>query len=271
MEVVVRCTGFEDVVVGIDADTTLDDLRDGAVAELGIKPSVVQLNLRIGVHGTNLVCDSDVHRLSDGDVVDAVAVRVPQVNPHAAEARSTTLHNRIRRNATKEVFTYLSGIVGPVPDVNLPSGEPLQETPLQLAVLEYNPKVCRALIAAGADVDAVARDSSTALHLAARQDAVECAMVLLEHEADIHGVDQKGFTPIHVAAAFGAFRVASELLEKGADVQALTTGGMTPLHLCPASRVAVARALIQRGADQEAEDASGKTPVRFPMIRAPGI
>lgn len=78
----------------------------------------------------------------------------------------------------------------------------------------------RALIAAGADVDArfVGPHTETALHWAASSDDLEALDALLDGGADIEadGAVIGGGTPLADAVAFGQWKAARRLLERGA-------------------------------------------------------
>jgi truncated hemoglobin YjbI len=90
--------------------------------------------------------------------------------------------------------------------------------------------VVRALMDAGADVnadDGVKR--CTALHMAARRDAVEIAGALLDCGARIEARDSLGDTPLRRAVNCGQRQVASLLVSRGADVHSIGSKGLTPL------------------------------------------
>jgi ankyrin repeat protein len=79
------------------------------------------------------------------------------------------------------------------------------------------PEVVRALVRAGADVNAcggVARP--TALHMAARRGHVEIARALLDSGAAVNARDRKGDTPLQRAINCRKNGVSQLLLERGA-------------------------------------------------------
>jgi hypothetical protein len=82
--------------------------------------------------------------------------------------------------------------------------------------------VVRALLAAGADVDArgSGRVTETPLHWAASSDDVAAIDALLDAGADIEarGAVIAGGTPLEDAVAFGQWKAARRLLERGATV-----------------------------------------------------
>ncbi len=85
-----------------------------------------------------------------------------------------------------------------------------------------NPATVRALVAAGADVDArfTGPHHETPLHWAASSDDVEVLDALLDAGADIEatGAVIAGGTPLTDAVAFGQWAAARRLVERGAHV-----------------------------------------------------
>jgi ankyrin repeat protein len=88
------------------------------------------------------------------------------------------------------------------------------------------PAVVKALIAAGADLDAPVEGSwhsETPLHWAASSDDVEVAEALIAGGANIEatGASIAGGTPLDDAVGYGCWRVARLLVERGAKVEKL--------------------------------------------------
>ncbi|XP_063710850.1 ankyrin repeat and EF-hand domain-containing protein 1-like isoform X2 [Symsagittifera roscoffensis] len=77
------------------------------------------------------------------------------------------------------------------------------DTPLQVAAHDGCIKVCKALIGAGARVDAVNRKRLTAAHFAAKAGHIEVLQVLTAHGAAMDQQDTLGNTPLHYAAMSG--------------------------------------------------------------------
>ena len=81
---------------------------------------------------------------------------------------------------------------------------------------ETGPEVVRALVRAGADVDACCGVTrATALHMAARRGHVEIARALLDSGAEVNARDRKGDTPLQRAINCRKNGVAQFLLERG--------------------------------------------------------
>ncbi len=114
----------------------------------------------------------------------------------------------------------------------------------------------RALIAAGADVDATTRlGAYTPLHLAAAAGRGDAARALIDAGADVHATTETGdVVALHFAAAAGDPTLVRALLAAGADVDARESSrGQTPLVFAVAEdRLDAVRALLEGGADVEA-------------------
>lgn len=125
--------------------------------------------------------------------------------------------------------------------------------PLALAVFFGHPETAEVLLAAGAEVNAVTRESMklTALNSAAASRQVTIARMLLAHGANVDARAENDFTPLHEAAANGDLEFATLLLEHGANVNAKTKEGKTPLAFAAErKRTEMAEFLKQHGAAQ---------------------
>lgn len=92
-------------------------------------------------------------------------------------------------------------------------------TALHLAAFFSRPDVARALVAAGADARAVARNPSRVepIHSAAAAGQIEIVELLLRAGADPNARQHGGFTPLHSAALQGNAPLVRALLAGGAD------------------------------------------------------
>lgn len=134
------------------------------------------------------------------------------------------------------------------------------QTPLMWATAQGHPDAMRALIEAGAAVDArstiiawerqntseprakwLPPGGLTPLLFAAREGCVACVRVLADAGADIDLVDADQYTPLILALINGHFDVAGLLIDLGADVDAKDKVGRTAMwaavdaHTMPAS------------------------------------
>jgi ankyrin repeat protein len=97
-------------------------------------------------------------------------------------------------------------------------------TPLQIASKGGNAAVVRALINAGADVNAVTTSGATALHLAAASGNADAVTALIEKGANVNAKESEwGQTPLVFAAEYDRADVIRVLLKHGADANAHTT------------------------------------------------
>lgn len=90
--------------------------------------------------------------------------------------------------------------------------------------------VARALIAAGADVNASRGvKQCTPLHMAARRGHLGIANALIERGADIEARDSLGETPLRRAVNCNRLEVAALLLDRGADRHSVGSRRLTPV------------------------------------------
>lgn len=123
--------------------------------------------------------------------------------------------------------------------------------PLGLAAFFKHPETARALLDAGADVNAQARNAMKvrAIPAAAAAAQLEIARMLIERNADVNARQQAGLTPLHEAAATGQVEFARLLLDHGADLNAKADDGKTALAFAvQAGQEEAARFLRGRGA-----------------------
>ncbi len=123
------------------------------------------------------------------------------------------------------------------------------ETALMWAAAQRHPEMVAALIAAGADVNAMStvvhweRQTTaeprekwlppggfTPLLFAARENCVACVKVLAEHGANLNLADPDGITPMVNSIINGHYDVAALLLEKGADPNLFDKTGRAALY-----------------------------------------
>ena len=135
------------------------------------------------------------------------------------------------------------------------------------AAMRGDAAAVRALIEAGADVNAALGDGMTALHWSAERGDSDVASMLLTAGAQAESTTRLGaYRPLHLAARGGHTSVVRELLEAGATPNpGTTTGDVVPLHLAAASGSASSVAvLIEYGAEVDrSETAWGQTPLMF--------
>jgi ankyrin repeat protein len=95
-----------------------------------------------------------------------------------------------------------------------------RHTPLMLAHLTPDPKVIRALLAAGASVSTDNNLGEAALHCLPQDptSSLECVKLLVSYGADVNHRDSRGSAPILRGAQYGLLDVVEFLLSAGADI-----------------------------------------------------
>ena len=105
--------------------------------------------------------------------------------------------------------------------------------PLGLAAFFGHLDAVRALIAAGADVHAVARNAFKVqpIHAAAASRNLDIVRAVLEAGADPNVPQQQGFVPLHEAGTNGNRALAELLIEHGADPHQANEAGKSSIDL----------------------------------------
>jgi ankyrin repeat protein len=117
------------------------------------------------------------------------------------------------------------------------------------------------LIARGANLEAKTVDGRTVLHLAATHpDGASRLAVLLDAGADPNAKNLVGATPLMAAVGAG-LEQTKLMLAKGADVNAKTGTGATPLMTAAGRDSRIAALLIEKGADVKSRTKRGETPL----------
>jgi hypothetical protein len=150
-------------------------------------------------------------------------------------------------------------------DVNI--ADDVGQTALMRAAFPpFNREKFRALVAAGADVEARRNDGMTGLLIACAGGESAAAAEWVRAGADIHARGPENCTPLLLAARWP--RIVELLLAAGADVTAADDDGHTALAyaviqqcaVTPAEEQEAVRLLLQAGADPNQPDAEGRTP-----------
>jgi ankyrin repeat protein len=113
----------------------------------------------------------------------------------------------------------------------------------------------RKQIAAGADVNALEPDGTSALLWAAYQSSPELVGMLLAAGADPNVANEFGVTPLLQASRYGDAATMAVLLKGGADIATATRDGETPLMASArAGSVSAVKLLLDNGADPSATE-----------------
>jgi len=126
----------------------------------------------------------------------------------------------------------LSGILSTHPDAAKGHDASFNDsTPLHVAVGEGEAACAAALLASGADANAVDCEKRTPLHQVEHDCPGPLAAAVVAGGADLNARDARGWTPLHCAAAMQAVDVVAVLLGAGADANAASEDGLTPLQI----------------------------------------
>jgi hypothetical protein len=134
------------------------------------------------------------------------------VNKRDPKRGQTALH----KAAYNDKPVTLKALIEAGADVNAQGSNNMGSTPLSFATQAGNPMIVMELIKAGADVNLARDDGTTPLHMAARYGYEGCAAVLIHAGADVHRRTNTGTTPIKLAIDNEHEKIAKLLRQLGA-------------------------------------------------------
>ena len=155
---------------------------------------------------------ADAAMRQDIDAVQDLIVR--GADPDAAHGDGMTALHWAAQQGDVDIVALLLGAEADV-EARTRLGN---HTPLHVGSRSAQPRVVRALLAAGADARAVTTTGATALHFAAGSGNAEAVAALLDHGADANAREPVwGQTPLMFAAAAARTGTIAVLLARGAD------------------------------------------------------
>ena len=135
--------------------------------------------------------------------------------------------------------------------------------PLHQAILRKRTEIARALIQAGADVNAIDSSQRTPVHLAVVRNLPGLIASLANAGAKLNEQDAAGWTPLHWAAAKDQLEMTQALIAAGADAHARSAQGGTILHEAAATGGgAIVQLCLEQGVDPNAVASDGGTALQ---------
>ncbi|MCJ1384369.1 hypothetical protein MMC17_007485 [Xylographa soralifera] len=107
----------------------------------------------------------------------------------------------------------------------------ITETALHITVGLDQGRIAKALIVAGANIEAPRDDGQTPLHVASLEGSTRSVEILIAHGANPNTVDANSQTPLHLALRESHDVSADHLIRAGANVNAKNRDGVTPLMI----------------------------------------
>lgn len=181
----------------------------------------------------------------------------------AAPALAGEFHEAVRSGDLARVQQMLAH------DADL-AGQPeaesqFQDLPLHIAARQGHVEIARALLQAGAAVDAGDTDQSTALDVAALFNQAEVLTLLLDHGADMNHRDNNGAYSLSFAMTRGNRECVDILLARGVDAENIELrGGVTLLHAAArGGMLDLCQRFADGGADIDVRSDRGQTPLHW--------
>ncbi|XP_073696004.1 histone-lysine N-methyltransferase EHMT1a isoform X3 [Garra rufa] len=140
---------------------------------------------------------------------------------------STCLHLAARGGHTG-VLQYLVSM----PSIDVNCKDDGGWAPLTWATENTNLEQVKMLISAGADVQIRDKEENVCLHWAAFSGCDEIAQLLLDKRSDLHAVNIHGDSPLHIAVRQNQLDCVMLFLSRGADVNLKNKDSETPLDCC---------------------------------------
>ena len=151
---------------------------------------------------------------------------------------------------------------------NIEASGPAGGTALHRAALAGNVATAKELVNWGADVHAVNVSEQTPLHICAEQippvsgsTTTAMIMCLLDAGANINAPEYMGWSPLHSAVSSSNLEAIEALLAARANVDAKAVGGATPLHFAVPLCPTITGVLLAGGANPNARTNRDETPL----------
>ena len=201
----------------------------------------------------------------DSELNDAIVAndldRVRYLLAHGAHADATdgdgfTALINATRFGFLDIAAYLADHKA---DVNLRDHN--SWTPLMWGSWGDKPDMVAMLIHHGSKIDAIDNDGLTPLAIASQNAKIKAAKALVTAGADVNApIAQGGYTPLMLASISGSTDLAAVLIDHGALVNAVNPGGVTALMIAvAANHPNLAALLLKFGADVNARSEDGRT------------
>ena len=139
---------------------------------------------------------------------------------------------------------------------------------LILGVLYGNSRQVASALRKGANANAHFRKRTVLLY-AIQEGHLNIMKALMRAGASLDAKDDEGFIPLCQAVGGGNLELVSFLLKSGANVNGRESSCGTPLHMaCAWRHLKIDRVLLAYGADPLARDKDGHTPIDFTKIKS---
>ena len=162
----------------------------------------------------------------------------------------------LHKEAAKGDADAIRALVAAGADVNAP--DKMDATPLVWAAIGGHVGAIRALIEAGAEVNARPNTIDPPLHFAALHDNAEAIRALVEAGAEVNAKVGRGTAALHLASGAGGADAALALIEAGNGTTNVNVKGpsdSTPLHdAATHNNAAAIRVLADAGGDVDARE-----------------
>uniref|UniRef100_A0A914DMY8 KAP NTPase domain-containing protein n=1 Tax=Acrobeloides nanus TaxID=290746 RepID=A0A914DMY8_9BILA len=130
-------------------------------------------------------------------------------------------------------------------------------------------EIVEELLNAGAELDAIGMYSSTALMLATKNNYFEVVEALLKREPNVNVVDYNGLSALGIASREGYTKIAEELIHAGAFVNLADRYGNSILASAVRSgNINIVRMLLDKYADVNAKDCENRTPLHLAIDKS---
>ena len=184
------------------------------------------------------------------------------------QTRTTLLNNKLPSQVSfinainKGDIITVKALIAAGADIN--AKDKSGETPLHIAAVRGYQDITSLLIAEGADVNAIDRRKLTPLHAAAWGGQKETVSLLIDNGSEINATGENGITPLHVSALSGNHKTMALLINEGADINARNKDGMTPLHAAALTgQKGAVELLIDKGANVNTKNNEGLTALQM--------